>query len=35
MAFPATFLDELVQRNPIEEVVGSYVSLTRRGSNMF
>ena len=35
MAFPASFLDELVQRNPIEEVVGSYVSLTRRGGNMF
>ena len=35
MPFPATFLDELVARNPIEEVVGSYVSLTRRGSNYF
>lgn len=35
MAFPAAFLDELVQRNPIEEVVGQYVSLTRKGANLF
>lgn len=35
MAFPAQFLDELAARNPIEEVVGSYVALTRRGSNYF
>ena len=35
MPFPASFIDELVQRNPIEEVVGQYVSLTRRGSNLF
>ena len=35
MPFPPAFLDELVQRNPIEEVVGQYVSLTRRGSNLF
>ncbi len=35
MAFPQPFLDALVQRNPIEEVVGQYVSLTRRGSNLF
>ena len=35
MAFPQPFLDALVQRNPIEEVVGQYVSLTRRGANLF
>ena len=35
MAFPAMFLDELVQRNPIDEVVGQYVSLTRKGANLF
>ena len=35
MPFPQPFLDALVQRNPIDEVVGQYVSLTRRGSNLF
>ncbi len=35
MAFPPSFLDELVQRNPIEDVVGQYVSLKRSGSNLF
>ena len=35
MAFPASFIDELVQRNPIEDVVGQYVALQRKGSNMF
>ena len=35
MAFPPSFLDELVARNPIEEVVGQYVSLKRSGSNLF
>lgn len=35
MAFPAAFIDELLARNPIEEVVGQYVSLRRSGSNMF
>ena len=35
MAFDPSFLDALVERNPIEEVVGQYVSLTRRGSNLF
>lgn len=35
MAFPQSFLDALVQRNPIEEVVGQYVSLTRHGANLF
>ena len=35
MAFPNSFLDELSARNPIEDVVGQYVALTRRGSNLF
>ena len=35
MAFPASFIDELVARNPIEEVVGQYVSLKRSGANLF
>ena len=26
MAFPPSFLDELIARNPIEEVVGQYVT---------
>ncbi len=35
MAFSEAFLEELEEKNPIEDVVGSYVSLTRRGSNLF
>ena len=35
MAFPAAFIDELISRNPIEEVVGQYVQLKRSGSNYF
>ena len=35
MAFPPSFLDELVARNPIEDVVGRYVNLKRSGSNLF
>jgi len=35
MAFPASFIDELVARNPIEDVVGQYVSLRRSGANLF
>jgi DNA primase len=36
MAFPESFLDELIRRSDIADVVGSYVSLTKRsGSNMF
>ena len=35
MAFPQSFLDELVARNPIEEVVSQYVTLSRKGSNLF
>jgi len=36
MAFPESFLQELADRNSIEDVVGSYVRLTKRsGSNQF
>ena len=35
MAFPQSFLDELTARSDIVDVVGSYVQLTRRGSNLF
>lgn len=35
MAFPQGFLDELVARNDIADVVGSYVQLARKGSNLF
>ena len=35
MAFPPAFIDELTARNPIEDVVGQYVSLKRSGANMF
>ena len=36
MAFPASFIDELVARNPIEDVVGQYVNLNKRtGANLF
>jgi len=35
VAFPPSFIDELVARNPIEDVVGQYVNLKRSGSNMF
>jgi len=36
MAFSDSFLDELVSRNDIEDVVSSYVQLTKRsGSNLF
>ncbi|MBR6118939.1 MAG: DNA primase [Oscillospiraceae bacterium] len=35
MPFPAAFIDELVARNPIDEVVGQYVQLKRSGSNYF
>ena len=35
MAFPESFLEEVREKNPIEEVVGQYVTLTRRGSNLF
>ena len=35
MAFPQSFIDELVARNPIEDVVGQYVTLKRSGANLF
>ena len=35
MAFSPVFLDELTARNPIEDLVGQYVALTRRGGNLF
>lgn len=35
LPFPEAFLQELEEKNPIEDVVGQYVSLTRRGSNLF
>ena len=35
MAFPRDFLDELISRNDIVDVVSSYVALTRKGSNYF
>ena len=35
MAFPPSFIDELIARNPIEDVVGQHVSLKRSGGNLF
>ena len=35
MAFPPAFIDELISRSPIEEVVGQYVQLKRSGTNYF
>ena len=36
MAFPERFIQELVERNSIEDVVGEYVRLTKRsGANIF
>ena len=35
MAFPPSFIDELVARNPIEEVVAQHVNLKRSGSSLF
>ena len=35
MAFPPSFIDELIARNPIQDVVGQYVNLKRSGSNLF
>ena len=35
MAFPQSFLDELIARSDITDVVSSYVSLTRKGANLF
>jgi len=35
VAFPQSFLDELIARSDIVDVVGSYVALKRQGSNLF
>ncbi len=35
MAFPQSFLDELIARSDIVDVVGSYVALTKKGANYF
>ncbi len=35
MAFPPSFIDELIARNPIEDVVGQHVHLRRSGANLF
>ncbi len=35
MAFPQSFIDELLAHNPIEDVVGQHVHLKRSGANMF
>jgi DNA primase len=35
MAFPQAFIDELIARNPIEDVVGQHVVLKRSGANLF
>ncbi len=35
MPFPQSFMDELIARSDIVDVVGSYVQLTRKGSNLF
>ena len=35
MAIPESFLDELVARSEISEVVSSYVHLTRKGNNLW
>ena len=35
MAFPQRFLDELVDRSDIVDVVSSYVSLSKKGGNYF
>ena len=35
MAFPREFLDELINRSDIVDVVSSYVSLTKKGGNYF
>ncbi|QNL43348.1 DNA primase [Oscillibacter hominis] len=35
MPFPQSFLDELIARSDIVDVVGSYVQLSRKGNNLF
>ena len=35
MAFPESFIEELIDRNEISQVVSSYVQLSRKGLNLF
>lgn len=35
MSFPASFIDELIARNPIEDVVSSYVSLNTKSGRLW
>lgn len=35
MPFPPAFMDDLVARNPIDEVIGQYVQLKRQGGKLF
>lgn len=35
MAFLPSFIDDVIVRNPIEDVVGQYVALKRQGGNLF
>lgn len=35
MAFLPSFIDDVIARNPIEDVVGQYVALKRQGGNLF
>lgn len=35
MPFPPSFLDDLAARNPIEDVVGQYVNLSRKGGRLW
>ena len=35
MAIPDAFLDELVERSDIVDVVSQYVQLTKKGGNLF
>lgn len=35
MAFSAVFIDELIEKNPIEDVVASYVSLTTKSGRLW
>jgi len=35
MAFPDSFIEELLARNDISDVVSSYVQLSRKGGNLF
>ena len=35
MAFPARFLDELIARSDIVDVISDYVQLKKKGSTLF